>query len=65
MQFWGPQYKKDIEALEKVQIRAARLIPSINIGVTRIDLRCLISNRMRGHKWKLAKEKFRTDIRKY
>ena len=29
MPFWGPHYNTDIEALEKVERRATRLIPSI------------------------------------
>ena len=101
MQFWGPHYKKDIEALEKVQRRASRLIPSIKdksyedrlkmFNLFRLSKRSLrgvlivnpfnefeslkvnymrffmvsLLNRTRGHKRKLAKEKFRTDIRKY
>ena len=95
VQFRGPHYKKDIEALEKVQRRATRLIPSIRERsyedrlkmlnlFKRSERRLLIINpfnefesfkvsdllgslvsRTRGHKWKLAKEKFCTEIRKH
>ena len=29
MQFWSPQLRKDIDAIERVQCRATRLIPDI------------------------------------
>ena len=38
-------------------------------GINKVDhvqlFRVSLVSRMRGHKWKLAKEKFHTDIRKY
>ena len=29
MQFWSPQFRKDIDAIERVQHRATRLIPGL------------------------------------
>ena len=29
MQFWSPQFRKDIDAIERVQSRATRLIPGL------------------------------------
>ena len=29
MQFWSPQFRKDIDAIERVQRRATRLIPGL------------------------------------
>ena len=29
MQFWSPQFRKDIDAMERVQRRATRLIPGL------------------------------------
>ena len=31
MQVWWPYYKKDIESLEKIQRRAARLVPELRL----------------------------------
>ena len=41
VQFWGPHYKKDIEALEKVQRRATRMVPGIKDKGYEVRLRML------------------------
>ena len=52
MQFWGPHYKKDIEALERVPRRATRLIPCIKDKSYEDRLKMLnlfkLSKRLRG-----------------
>ena len=41
VQFWGPHHKKDIEALEKVQRRATRMVPGIKDKGYEVRLRML------------------------
>ena len=55
MQFWGPHYKKDIEALEKVQRRATRLIPCLKNKSYEDRLRIL-------NLYKLSKRRLRGDL---
>ncbi|KAK4821081.1 hypothetical protein QYF61_012423 [Mycteria americana] len=80
VQFWAPQYKRDIEVLERVQRRAAKLVKEAEAEGDLIALYNYLkggcrevgvglfsqvtSDRTRGNGLKLHQERFTLDIRK-
>ena len=53
VQFWSPTYRKDIDALERIQRRATKLIPSVRnypykIRLKKLKLQSLKVRRLRG-----------------
>ncbi|KAK4815580.1 hypothetical protein QYF61_004097 [Mycteria americana] len=79
VQFWAPQYKRDIEVLERVQRRATKLVKGLEHKSDEERLRIwggcrevgvglfsqVTSDRTRGNGLKLRQGRFRLDIRKF
>ena len=70
IQAWRPYRKKDMDKLERIQRRAAKMIPelrdlSYESHLLQCGLTTLETRRLRGHKAALVKEQCRLDMRKY